>query len=674
MKLKNKKIACFLALPHHTRFFIPLREEIKREGGEISFIVPLSDYPFERDLIKRNLSFKYFTDFMTEDVRRTVRETHIALSDLWKDTVYQWDGFRRWSLFKQAWFFDSLVEEYFCMEKYIEVEKPDMFIAHHECNRWGQIIGHLARKKGVPFVTFQEGDYYNDYIGFVVHTEYSNVDLLWGKKTKEVLKKYHCSDDKMFLIGNTHIDSAIKTYGSPATVDRIKRELSIPRDKKVILFLVDIKYGGIADREVWLQFLKGLDQLASEAVLLFKWHPSVFQGAYEQIEKIFKEIYPSAVLYYMYDPYKLIAASDYCVTLGKTTLAIEALAFGKPLFALPTSDTLDDYYVKMGIAQTAFPPGNWSNLLNTVKNGVPSEVTANVERYLKEYFYQLDGKSVERAIAVMGVIFETRRDFSKSKRLKLQEAVAGRVSFIVPSGSDPEALLATMTSLAEKVKWPDWEVVIVVNDPEMKQFLPALSGDVRIVDAKKDRLPFLYNRGAERSTGERLIFMKPGMLYVKGDGLAEAVQDGIAGIPIRNVDMTPYCLGFAFDFNASPYRISIEAATSNSQYEKPDFVGGGIIGISRDLFESVGGFDEGITNHLAEVDFCLSAKEKGHSPKYLSECLGILFKETFTQDCGDEVSGSDGAWRGGVRFFAKWVGRLPKDENFIHFAKELLKV
>lgn len=674
MKLKHKKIACFLALPHHTRFFIPLREEIKREGGEISFIVPLSDYPFERDLIKRNLSFRYFTDYMTEDVRRKVQEAHIALSDIWKETVYKWDGFGRWSLFKQGWFFDSLVEEYFCMEKYIEVEKPDMFIAHHECNRWGQIIGDLARKKRVPFVTFQEGDYYNDYIGFVVHTEYSDVDLLWGNKTKEVLKEYQCSDDKMFLIGNTHIDSAIKTYGSSEAVLKLKKELSIPRDKKVILFLVDIKYGGISDREVWMQFLRGLDQLEKEAVLLFKWHPSVFQGAYEKIEAMFKEIFPSAVLYYMYDPYKLIAVSDYCVTLGKTTLAVEALAFGKPLFALPTSDTLDDYYVNMGIAQTAFPAGNWSNLLNTVRNGVSPEVTEKVDQYLKEYFYKLDGKSVERAIEVMGTIFDTRSGRAKPKRLKLPESVAGRVSFIVPSGSDPEALLATMTSLAEKVQWPDWEVVIVVNDEEMKKYLPALSGDVRIVEAKEDRLPFLYNRGAEQATGDRLVFMKPGVLYLKGDGLSDAILDGVAGVPIRNVDMTPYCLGIAFDFNAAPYRVTTEGSGPNDRRQNPEFVGGGMIGVGRALFELIGGFDEGIANHLAEVDFCLSAREKDHPPRYLPECLGVLFKETFTPISGDEVSDSDESWKRRVRFFAKWVGRLPKDENFIHFAKELLKV
>ncbi|WDT80191.1 MAG: hypothetical protein MPW14_24380 [Candidatus Manganitrophus sp.] len=103
--------------------------------------------------------------------------------------------------------------------------------------------------------------------------------------------------------------------------------------------------------------------------------------------------------------------------------------------------------------------------------------------------------------------------------------------------------------------------------------------------------------------------MKPGVLYIKGVGLPDAILDGVAGAPIRNVDMTPYCLGMAFDFNGAPYRITTETP-ANEEFQNPEFVGGGMIGVARGLFESIGGFDEGIANHLAEVDFCLSAKRK----------------------------------------------------------------
>jgi hypothetical protein len=231
-----------------------------------------------------------------------------------------------------------------------------------------------------------------------------------------------------------------------------------------------------------------------------------------------------------------------------------------------------------------------------------------------------------------------------------------------------------LTSLSQNVQMPDWEVVIVVNDENIKGLLSGISGDVRIVEEKGDNLPLLYNKGAQESTGECLIFIKPGIVYFKGEGLAEAIKGGVAGIPIRNSDMSPFCLGMAFDFNAAPYRITTEGAAPNAEARMPEFVGGGLIGIGRGLFNSIGGFDEGVANHLAEVDFCLSAKEGGLPVRYLSHCMGFVFKETFVEVSGDQISDSDHEWKRKVRFFAKWVGKLPRDENFMLFAKDLLKV
>ena len=221
MKLKGKRIGCFLALPHHTRFFLALREEIEKEGGKLLFIIPLSDYPYERDLIKKNLSYRYLSDYMTDEVNRKISSATSELLDTWAQTCFKWDGFGRWPIFKQSWYFETVMEEIFCMEKFIEVEKPDLFIAHHECNRWGPVIGYLTQKQSIPFVTFQEGDYHTDYIGLLLHTQYSVVSLLWGDKTRRVLKDYQCSQDKMFLIGNTHIDNAIKKYSNPEMIRQI---------------------------------------------------------------------------------------------------------------------------------------------------------------------------------------------------------------------------------------------------------------------------------------------------------------------------------------------------------------------------------------------------------------------------------------------------------------------
>ncbi len=669
MKLKGKKVACFLALPHHSRFFIAMREEIKKEGGELIFIVTLGGYPYELDLIRRNLSFRYFRDYMSPAVKEKIKHSTTALMDDWATRCFKWDGFSRWPLFKQSWFFEGVVEEYFCIEAFMEVEKPDMFIAHHECNRWGQVIGHLCREKEIPFVTFQEGDYYNDYMGFVLHTEYSVADLLWGEKTRRRLREYRCSEDKMFLIGNTHIESAVKRYSSKQAIAKIKEELNIPLKEKVILFLVDIKYGAITKEETWKTFLQGLDRLDAAATLIFKWHPAVMKNTYDEIKTVFKSLCPDAILLYDYEPYQLLAISDFCVTMGKTTLAIESLAFGKPLFALPNSDTLEDYYVKTGIAQSVFPPGNWSALFKTLETGLPSEIQDNVDAYLSDAFFKLDGRSVERAIDCMHFILSVQSESRlKSRRKQMinkdkkQSPVPGRVSIVVPSGAEPETLVATLTSLTQHVDFPDWEVVLVVHHDAVRGLLPGLSGDLRIVESENGSLGALYNRGLQDATGEHLIFMTPGTLFLKSEGLLSGLEKGIVGMPVRDADMAPYCLGIGFDFNASPYRVVDET-------KPPEAVGGGILALPRVAFDKLEGFDEDIANHLIEADLCLKGKEQGIGIHYVKEALAVKYKESYF---GEDVT--EAQWKNRVRFFAKWTGKLPKDEDFVAFAGDLLEV
>ena len=664
MSIKGKKIASFLAFPHHTRFFMPIREEIRKHKGDILFVTPLSDYPYELDMMKRNLWYRHFTDYMTDDVVKKIDTGLSELFDRWSAICFKWKGFRRWPLFKETWIFKESIEEYFCMEKFMEVERPDLFLVHHECGRWGKIIGHLCYKNKIPLVTFQEGDYYTASSGNMMHTEYSTANLLWGRVTKDRLARSRCSVDKMFPMGNSHIDGAIKEYAGSEVRNAIRKELAIPSDKKIVLFMVGVKYGGIKKKEIWEGLLHGLERIGDSAVLIFKWHPNVLKKVIEEIKEIFREINPAVIIFDTYDPYKLIAVSDYCVALGQTTLNIEALAFGKPLFSIPDPDLTDDYLVNQGVAQFAYPLGNWANLFSTMENGVPSDIQVRLGKFLADNYYKLDGKSVERVIGVMSYILDVRGSREKYTAVLQKEFSAGKVSFIVPSGHDSEALLATLTSLSQNVKHGDWEVVIVVNDISVKETLSAITGGVSII-AAEGNLAHLYNTGAQISSGEYLVFIRPGIVYFKDDGMGDAMKEGIAGVPIKNPDLKPYCLGIGFDFNFTPYFIK-EDPTLNAQR---DAVGGGLIGMHRSIFESVRGFDDGTANHLIEADICLKAKELNIPVRYLPDCLAFNYKETFF---GEDVS--DENWKNRVKFFSKWVGKLPKDEDFLSFAGDLLKV
>ena len=153
MSLRGKTIACFVALVHHTRFLLPITEAATKAGAKVVFFLPLSDYPFERDLARLGYPYHFMPDYVDEDLKQKITASYNQFVDTWAERYGRWDGVRLWSLFEQERSMTSCIEECFCIERLIQKEKPDVFLALHERNRWGKLIGHMANKYGVPFIT-----------------------------------------------------------------------------------------------------------------------------------------------------------------------------------------------------------------------------------------------------------------------------------------------------------------------------------------------------------------------------------------------------------------------------------------------------------------------------------------------------------------------------------------
>ncbi len=661
MNLRGKKLACFVALAHHTRFLLPITEGAEKAGAKAVFFLPLSDYPFERDLNRLGYPYHYIPDFLDDELKKTVAASFNELIETWASRFSQWDGVRLWPLSDQERCIHSAVEEYFCIERFIQKEKPDALIVLHERNRWGKLIGHLANKHGVPMLSLQEGDYHETRLSFSAHTEYSTVDLLWGNACKDTLVKHHCSEDKIVLVGNTHLDNSRKQNLQPQNVARVKKELNLPPNKTYVLVLPDLEWAAVIDEQVWAEFLSNVPE---NVHLIFKWHPNIKRTTYLKTHEIITKLAPNVTMLYMHDAYELLAVADYGLTLGKTTLALEAVAYGKPLLAMPSFSSGQTYYEDLGVAVPLNQRGDWSNLENILRDGMPSTVRAAVDKYLSHSFYRLDGKAVDRVLEVLGEVITQRGQGVSGVRAAPRfecPVVPGRISFVVPTGHDGEAFIATLTSLAQNVKYPDWEAVVVANDPEAETLLQGLGGDVAFVKSQSEQLGRLYNEGAQIASGEILVFMKPGVVFVQPGQFAQHAASGVAGVAVRNADMSPRCLGLYFDFNYTPRPNTDEA-------RPPDAVGGGVVAVSRGIFEAIGGFDDAVANHLVEVDLCLAARHRQFPVRYDATGLAVVLRDAI------KVERSDENWRPRVRFFAKWIGVLPKDEDYLSYAKDLLKV
>ncbi|MEO5357798.1 MAG: hypothetical protein H7844_10930 [Nitrospirae bacterium YQR-1] len=664
MKLKGKKIAFFNALPHHGRFLFPVAESAQREGAEILFFTTLVDYPYELDVLKRHFKCKFLVEYITEETKEKITKANNRLLSEWMKINFTWHGFRHWSLFQQHRSLTRNVEDYFCLEQLIIKEKPDLFITLHEMNPWGKQIGHLAKNYDIPFITLQEGDYYNPMINFTTHSEYSMINLLWGPHTRNTLIGHNCSFNKLAIIGNTHIDEAVKTYTTPSYVRRIKEELSIPKGKKIVSFLLNIFWGATAERAVWESLITGLKDRG--IFCIFKWHPQVTYAAYEDIKATILSIMPDAAVIFSYDPYKVLAVSDYCIVMGKTTLGVEALAFGKPLFDLYNIIDGEEYYKNLGVAQTVSPAGNWEALFNTMKDGVPEQIKETAQKYVENVFYRLDGKSTHRALQVVSYIFEVRkgRDEKNKKFTTFQhQFIPEKVSFIVPSGKELFPLLASVKSIVENTSFANYEIIIAANDVDIKNSMEGAFEGLKTVLTESNNIAALYNSGAGLSDGEYLVFLMPGVIYIKDGSLVNCIKKaGIAGFSLYNPDLTPYNLGTGIDFNFTPYSVT-------KQGEQVSFISSMLFGISRRAVDTIGGFDEEISYFI--VDACLRANEQGFSFEYLTDSLALVLKSPSFITLTD-LRFDAGQWKSPLKFFVKWYNKLQKNDDYLEFAKEML--
>ena len=198
-----------------------------------------------------------------------------------------------------------------------------------------------------------------------------------------------------------------------------------------------------------------------------------------------------------------------------------------------------------------------------------------------------------------------------------------RLSVVIPCFNDAADLPAQLESLAAQTWAHPWEVVIADNGSTdhlrdvVAQFCDRVPG-LRVVDASgRKGSAHARNVGAGEAGGELLAFVDaddrvaPGWLAAIGDALHE-----VPFVASRH-DFT--------ELN-SP---QIQRTRGNKQdqglqpYKYPPFLphaSGSGLGIRRDVFERVGGFDEDLTN-LQDTDLCWRVQLEGVELHFVADAV-----------------------------------------------------
>jgi GT2 family glycosyltransferase len=663
--LKGKKALCFIALKHHGRYLFPVTRILEAQGMEIIYPTAPAESPFEITFIEEGLPYRHTYSYLNPEVARDTEAAYRQLRSVWKDKILEGSILHYFSICIQDKGLRMHIENFYLLRRMFEVERPDLVLVLHEMNSWGKILGYLCHEFGVPFVSLQEGLYYGDSGIYRFNTEYSTGCLVWGESTREVLLKAGGCDDKIFIVGNTHLPETIREHQKPEVIRKTKKELGVRKGGRMVtLFMGGLGYGETFELpDSLLAWVKATPDLT----LAIKWHPFNNKKVLERISERFVDL-PNVRSLQQYDTYNLLAASDVCVLFGNSTTGLETLAFDKPLVEVFLNGQAY-CYSELGVAERALVLGDVPAVVEKIfRDGVPAERKARVEEFLRYNLCSRDGKSVDRTIdAITRVLSASEAQKSRAAaKTAAPSSADGAAQFdcsVIVSFTSIDPVLETLVGVADHTPSQiSYECILSANlsPAETESLREIAQGDIRLVSSSSSGIASLCNAAAKKARGRYLCVLPAGVIPQSGwlEAMMKAMEEddrvGIVGGRVVYSNGLIAHAGIAFDANFSALRLYrllpgdfLGACKTRNMRAVAD-----CLLIRRECWESAGGMDETIESYLFEVDFCLQARSHGWEVLYEPQSLFLSLNEDAERREADRL------W-----FYGKWMGLLWPDEE-----------
>jgi GT2 family glycosyltransferase len=199
----------------------------------------------------------------------------------------------------------------------------------------------------------------------------------------------------------------------------------------------------------------------------------------------------------------------------------------------------------------------------------------------------------------------------------------GSVSVIITAYNAADDLASCLYNLIRQT-YPNFEIIVVDNasKDETPQIVDRYRGFVRSVRLEKNRaVAGGYNAGAEVAKGEYLVFMnadtipQPGWLEALVDPM---IRDETIGMTTSRIllEKTPHLINTCGnDVTWTGLTVCRGMGEPAERWQTPGevaAVSGAACAIRRDVFESVGGFDETFEFYLDDTDLSLRAQLAGY--------------------------------------------------------------
>src|SRR6476469_7677730 len=68
----GKKVLCFIALPHHNRFLVPIMEALQSQGMSVGYFTASAEGAFEIRLYQAGITYQHLMDYADASTARDV--------------------------------------------------------------------------------------------------------------------------------------------------------------------------------------------------------------------------------------------------------------------------------------------------------------------------------------------------------------------------------------------------------------------------------------------------------------------------------------------------------------------------------------------------------------------------------------------------------------------------
>jgi GT2 family glycosyltransferase/tetratricopeptide (TPR) repeat protein len=318
-------------------------------------------------------------------------------------------------------------------------------------------------------------------------------------------------------------------------------------------------------------------------------------------------------------------------------------------------------------------------------------VFAHVKETTAEFTWRTDGSSMTSRISkdflrTKRVIYKKYDEYfrlqphlipMRDKELRDLENRAQTHQFectiIIPVWNKVELTKQCLGHLVDVTKEISYEVVIVDNHSidGTDEFLASLGGDVQII-RNPTNLGFAKacNQGARVARGKHLVFLnndtipKPGWLEPLIQEVDSHDNVAVVGSKLLYPDNTIQHAGVVLSrFYRTPYHLFLgvhESLPAVNERREFQAVTAACMLVRKEIFDEIGGFDEGFVNGFEDIDLCLKIRQLGKKVIYQpNSCVYHLEKQTPGREKLEEANLT--------RFLARWEHQWLVDEDLLAY-------